>query len=371
LIHIKDVGGLPAQLGGMARRIYSSLKPFLYPERLAAVAAGEVPAPVHVRIKPTNVCNHACGFCAYRCDDLSLGSGMNERDRIPREKMMEIADDLVGMGVEAVTFSGGGEPLIYPHLSETIERLAAGNIRIGALSNGSMLRGRVAEALARHGTWVRVSIDGWDGESYARSRSVSEGEFGKVLGNLEAFARRGSGCVLGASVIVGEDNASHLFSICEQLSRVGVAEVKIAPCIVRDSSAENDAYHAPLLDTVQAQIASARELENDSFKIHDHYHLLGDRFDQPGRRCPMAYLLTIIGADLAVYSCQDKAYTPSGFLGSIRDRSFRELWGSADLRKALETIDPSAHCRHHCVASTKNAQLLELMSLDPAHAPFV
>jgi MoaA/NifB/PqqE/SkfB family radical SAM enzyme len=330
-----------------------------------------VPPPVHVRIKPTNVCNRSCDFCAYRCDDLSLGSGMSERDRIPRAKMMEIVEDLMEMDVEAVTFSGGGEPLIYPHLAETIERLAAGKIRIGVLSNGSMLRGRVAGALARHGTWVRVSIDGWDAASYARSRSVSDGEFGKVLGNLEAFAQRGSECLLGASIIVGESNAPHLSSICEQLRRVGVSEVKVAPCIVRDASAENDAYHARLIDTVQAQLAMARELENDRFKIHDHYHLLGDRFRQPGRRCPMAYLLTVIGADLTVYSCQDKAYTPSGVLGSIRSRRFRELWSSATLKQALATIDPSAHCRHHCVASTKNAQLLELMSLDPAHAPFV
>ena len=87
------------------------------------MAAGEVRAPVHIRIKPTNVCNHDCYFCAYRSQDMSLGEDMDKRDRIPREKMLEIADDLVAMGVEAVTFSGGGEPLIYPHLVETIERL--------------------------------------------------------------------------------------------------------------------------------------------------------------------------------------------------------------------------------------------------------
>ena len=81
--------------------------------------------------------------------------------------MAEIVEDLLDMGVEAVTFSGGGEPLLYPGLAEIITRLAGGGIRIGSLTNGSQLRGKVADVFAAHGTWIRVSIDGWDSESYA------------------------------------------------------------------------------------------------------------------------------------------------------------------------------------------------------------
>lgn len=355
----------------MAGIIYSTLKPFLFPDRLSAIGAGRVPAPVHVRIKPTNVCNHSCWFCAYRSDAVSLGSGMKEADRIPREKMQEIADDLVEMGVEAVTFSGGGEPLIYPHIVDTVNRLAAGGVRIGALTNGSMLKGKVADAFARHGTWIRVSIDGWDGPSYAASRKVDEGEFDKVIGNLAAFAARGSRCSLGASVIVDESNASHLFDLCRRLKAAGVGHVKIAPCIVRDSGAENDAYHARLAETVHAGIDRIRTLEDGHFQVNDHYHLLGDRFDRSEHRCPMSYLMTIIGADLTVYTCQDKAYTPGGALGSIRDRRFRDFWQSAETAAALAAIDPSRDCRHHCVASVKNERILEVLSLDPEHGRFI
>nr|ACF98210.1 putative Fe-S oxidoreductase [uncultured bacterium 1114] len=355
----------------MSQVIYSPLKPFRYPERLRAIGAGEVPAPVHVRIKPTNVCNHSCWFCAYRSDAVSLGNGMNERDRISREKMIEIVADLAAMGVEAVTFSGGGEPLIYPHLVEVIDRLAAGGIRIGALTNGSMLKGKVADAFARHGTWLRVSIDGWDGASYARSRSVDEHEFDKVIANLTAFAARGSDCALGASVIVGKANAKHLLDLCGQLKRAGVGHVKIAPCIVRDSAVENDAYHREIEAVVRSEIGLIRGLEDERFRVNDHYHALGERFDRSEHRCPMAYLLTIIGADQVVYSCQDKAYTDGGALGSIRDRSFRAFWQSGEARSALAAINPSRDCRHHCVASVKNERILDYLSLDPEHSRFV
>ncbi len=167
--------------------VYSSFKVFHYPETIEALAAHRHVAPLHVRIKPTNVCNHGCYFCAYRRDDLSLGSSMEVRDRLPREKMREIVDDLIAMDVKAVTFSGGGEPLIYPFLGETLERLADAGIKIGILTNGTQLRGKLADTVARTTAWVRISIDGWDGPSYAQNRNVPEDSFAQVLANMAAF----------------------------------------------------------------------------------------------------------------------------------------------------------------------------------------
>ncbi|MEE8246976.1 MAG: radical SAM protein [Alphaproteobacteria bacterium] len=204
-------------------QLYSSAKVLWFPDRLAALRRGEPVAPVHVRIKPTNVCNHSCYFCAYRSSNLSLGQEMKVRDRIPRAKMMEIIDDLVAMGVRAVTFSGGGEPLIYPHIAEAVRRLDRGGIKVATLTNGSRLLGKVADAFAECATWVRVSIDGWDGESYARYRDVKRSEFDKVLGNLEAFARRDTDCVLGASLIVDRDNAARIHGLCRRLKACGTS----------------------------------------------------------------------------------------------------------------------------------------------------
>ena len=40
---------------------------------------------------------------------MQLGEDMDQKDLIPEDKMMEIVEDLVNMGVKTVTFSGGGE----------------------------------------------------------------------------------------------------------------------------------------------------------------------------------------------------------------------------------------------------------------------
>jgi len=351
--------------------LYSSLKPLHFSDRLATMRAGRVPAPVHVRIKPTNVCNHSCYFCAYRSDAVSLGDGMDQRDRIPPAKMAEIVEDLIAMGVKAVTFSGGGEPLIYPGIAETVTALGEAGIQVASLSNASMLKGGIADAMAAHATWLRVSIDGWDNASYTAYRSVPEGAFDKVLANLEAFAARGSACILGASIIVDERNAAHIAELCGRLKAAGVSHAKISPCITSNDGAETNRYHAAFRDTVLAQIAAARTHEGDGFAVVDHYHDLPGSYDKPYHRCPMTSLLTVIGADLKVYTCQDKAYTESGALGSIADRRFAEFWHSADNAARLAACDPAVHCRHHCVADAKNRLLNDYLGLDPEHLAFV
>jgi MoaA/NifB/PqqE/SkfB family radical SAM enzyme len=350
--------------------VYSALKVFGFPDH-AAAGNGAVRAPLHVRIKPVNACNERCWYCAYRLPDLSLGEGMNLHHSIPADKMAEIADDLVAMGVRAVTFSGGGEPLLYPPLAQTVRRLAAGGIKLGMLTNGLALRGDVADALAEHATWVRVSIDAAEGAGYARSRRVPEAFFDRVLDNVAAFVRTTRNCTVGFSFIVNAGNAAAIFDFCTIASRLGASHVKLSACVVADDAAENNRYHEPLAAVVAEQIAAARALETAGFTILDHYHALPERFERPYRACPMLEYLTVIGADCTVYSCQDKAYTDSGTLGSIATRRFRDFWSSPENAARIRGWNAAANCRHHCVAHAKNLLLTEYRALDPEHAAFV
>lgn len=161
--------------------LYTKLKIFHYKEKIDSLPLQkeQILAPIHIRIKPTNACGHNCWYCAYKVDNLQLGKDMNKRDFIPKEKMSEIIDDLVEMGVKAVTFSGGGDPFYYPYLLDAVKKLAQTPIKFASLTNGARLQGEVAEIFAHRGTWLRISIDGWDDESYSFYRGVSKGEFYK------------------------------------------------------------------------------------------------------------------------------------------------------------------------------------------------
>jgi MoaA/NifB/PqqE/SkfB family radical SAM enzyme len=353
--------------------LYTKTKIFHFTDKLDSLPrqSAEIKPPLHIRIKPTNVCNHNCCYCAYRSENLQLGKDMVQKDSIPRDKMLEIIDDLIEMGVQAVTFSGGGEPFCYPHLAEIAEKLAISPIQFAALTNGSNLKGRVAEIFSQHATWLRVSMDGWDGPSYASYRKVKTDEFDKVMANMKNFKKLAGPCYLGVSFIIDKNNAAHVFEFIQRLRDTGVDSVKVSPCIVDNDGAENNRYHRPVFEQVKEQVARAKEkLAGEDFEIYDAYHELEEKFKKSYNWCPYLQILPVIGADLHVYSCQDKAYNlEQGLIGSIESCRFKTYWLSN--KEKFFRINPSEHCNHHCVANEKNKLVLEYLQADQRHLGFV
>ncbi len=353
--------------------LYTGMKIFHFKDKLDSLPAAHqgILPPLHVRIKPTNVCAHKCRYCAYRMDSLQLGRDMEERDTIARDKMLEILDDLIEMGVRAVTFSGGGDPFYYPHLTEAVKKLVASPVKFASLTNGARLEDELAELFAHHATWLRVSIDGWDDSSYARYRNVPEGEFSRVMNNMERFKELAGPCYLGVSFVVDKENASHVYEFIMKLRDIGVDSVKVSLCIVSNSGRENNEYHQPHFELVQEQINRAySDIRDERLEIFNSYHHDLETFKKRYRWCPYIQILPIIGADLNVYSCQDKAYNlEEGLIGSLKECSFKEFWYSG--KEKFFTVDPSCHCNHHCVADERNRRVLEYLDADPDHVVFV
>jgi MoaA/NifB/PqqE/SkfB family radical SAM enzyme len=275
------------------------------------------------------------------------------------------------MGVKAVTFSGGGEPFCYPYLLDAVKKLADSPVKFASLTNAARVYGEVAEVFAHHATWLRVSMDGWDNDSYREYRSCGDGEFTKIVDNMRSFKRLGGKCYLGVSYIVDQKNAAHIFDFVKQMKEIGVDSVKIAPCVVSNSGAENNAYHQPFfgLAKEQAQL-TVTELSDASFEVYDSYHALDDKFAKDYSWCPYLQILPIIGADQNIYSCQDKAYNlVDGLIGSIRNVHFKNFWLSN--KEKFFKINPSQVCNHHCVANSKNKLVLEYLEADREHLDFV
>ncbi|MBU1122815.1 MAG: radical SAM protein [Candidatus Omnitrophica bacterium] len=353
--------------------LYTKLKVFHYKDKVDSLpsAVDKILPPVHIRIKPTNICTHNCTYCAYRVSNLQLGKDMDQRDFIPRRKMMEIVEDIIDMGVRAVTFSGGGDPFCYPCLAEIAEKLAASSVKFSSLTNGALLCGEAAKVFAHNAKWLRISMDGWNDESYSAYRGVEHGEFNKILKNIEDFKGYGGKCYLGVCIIVDRRNAAHIYELISQLKNRGVDSVKIAPCIVSNIGKDNNDYHKDIFDEVKNQISKA--LDNfaaEDFEIFDSYHSQLETFEKKYTWCPYLQILPIIGADCNIYSCQDKAYNlDEGLIGSIKETRFKDFWFLN--KDKFFKINPSVHCNHHCVADGKNKLLLDYLNVDKEHLDFV
>jgi len=352
---------------------YSNLKIFHYQSKLDSLpeVIDEIKPPLHIRIKPTNVCNHNCWYCAYKSDNLQLGQDMVEKDFIPLNKMMEIIEDINDMGVKALTFSGGGEPFTYRYFLQTIKKIIEYKIPFASLTNGSKLNGEIAELFSSNATWIRVSMDGYDDESYSEARDVKIGEFSKIIQNMKDFSALEGKCALGVSFIVDAKNYLHTYEFIKLIKTTGANSIKISPCVISNHSNENDEYHKPLFDEVQEQIRKAQdEFEDETFEIYNSFHLFADETYKEYKWCPYMQILPVIGADLNIYPCQDKAYNlDNGLVGNIKDKSFKEFWYE-DKEKFFK-INPTKDCKHRCVADGKNKMILDYLDVDSKHLGFV
>lgn len=104
--------------------------------------------PYHVQLYPTNKCNRNCSFCSCGKRDKSLELGFGD--------ITFQIQKLAQYGTRAVTISGGGEPLLHPHINEIIRGMWNLGLEVGLTTNGdylNVLDGRSLEIL----TWVRIS----------------------------------------------------------------------------------------------------------------------------------------------------------------------------------------------------------------------
>lgn len=357
-------------------KLYSNLKIFHFRPKLKDIIRGVLSAPLHIRIKPTNKCNHNCYYCCYQNKNLHLNQLFKEKDVISQNKMKEIVTDLKQMGVRAVTLSGGGEPLVYPYFRSTIKGLVNAKIKVALLTNGSLLEKENAQILSKKAVWVRISMDAADAKTYAKIRGVDFGEFDRVCNNIYNFAKiKERKCQLGINFIVTKDNYQDIYFFLKIMKKLGVNHVKVSEAVISKDRAENKSYYLGILNSVKKQIRKGiMNLSDSSFSVIDKVDDFSSGEDSYRKRysqCYFARCLTVIGADMNVYSCQDKAYAVNGKLGSLKNKSFKNLWFSKEVKDKLFKIDPGKCCEHHCTQHIKNLMLLDYFGLDKKHLDFV
>ena len=241
---------------------YSNLKIFVHLEEVNKVKCGERIAPIYVRVKPTNRCNQNCYYCHYKNPYLELDQ-YHPADEIDREKMLEIIQDFKDIGVKAVTFSGGGEPLLYPYIEEAMAAVLDAGIDLSVITNGILLAGRKAELLMR-AKWVRISQESGCAETYSRIRGVREGTFHELCENIKKFAgMKNADCELGINFVIGPDNFREVYQAGKLMQELGCDHIKYTAMM--DNDAEKT--HVPFKKEVIAQIHKLMAEDTGNFKV--------------------------------------------------------------------------------------------------------
>jgi len=311
---------------------YSNLKILLHKEKLESLFTKKVMAPVYVRIKPTNRCNHDCFFCVYKASYAFMHESMVKRDELSKEKLFEILDDFKDIGVKAVTYSGGGEPLIHPNIIEVMQKTLDNGIDLSIITNGQKLSGEKAEILKK-AKWVRISMDYCDGPGFKVSQRGSERMFLEVIDNIKNFTGSEHICDVEVNFIITKENYLKL----------------------RQS--------AKLLKEIK------EEFDDKNFKIYSSYNSFSISEEATHRsyiKCPYMQITPAIGADGVVYNCHNQAYSEKGIIGSIKNKKFSEMWFSEETANYFEEFNPQINCEGiQCAADAKNIMMNNLLDTSP------
>ena len=295
--------------------------------------------------------------CAYRDPSYTssqlfhINGNYNPNRMLPFEKVVEILDDCVEMGVRAVQLTGGGEPTVHPRFQEIAAEINKRGLAWALVTNGV----RAAQYDLLTAAWVRVSLDAATPETYARIRRVDPGHFAKACETI-----RRNRC--GVGFVVTPENWREVEDATELARDLGASNIRIG---AQFSEAGGDLF-AGIRNLAANYCREAERLGRPGFEVINRFsEKLGD-LDQGAPdygRCGYQHFTTYIGADQNLYRCCVYAYHPRGLIGSIQGRRLKDVWqevAAADFAKFDATS-----CKR-CQFNTINRAINEVVTPDPS-----
>lgn len=349
--------------------VYSPYKVVHHINHLQDLKAGIQTVPIQVQMVPSNVCNQRCSFCAYRMKGSLSSEDFINTQTMDTEKVIECLDCFKSMGVRAVHYTGGGEPLVHGQITKIFKHTMDLGLDLALVTNGMAFSQEQIEMLSDV-AWVRISVDAADSATYSKLRNTPERTMFQVNTNITELARVKKNMVLGVGFVVCKDNFQEIYEAARIYKEFGVDNFRISAAFHPDGYAHFDSFK----DEAAHLAKAAESLSDDKFKV---FNLFDERVKdvfmgtQDYDYCPIKDLLTYVGADYNVYTCCTLAYNKRGLIGSIKNQSFKTLWESHDKWEKFLTHNPRVHCKFPCMYAGKNKFINYCINNDAKHTSFI
>lgn len=277
----QDIAGQVAQRWGIALEtalpdVESCLDGLRRAGFLDGLASDPPPAeppalPWRLHLYLTGQCNLACRHCAVT-NGSPRGAGLGHN------AVVDLIDQAVAAGVEAIAF-GGGEPALRPDL---LDLLTYSAVRVKTLlaTNATLLDEQMAAALAAAGVIVQVSLDGPDPEAHDAIRG--RGAFERAWRGIRALQAAGAGERLALNVTLLRTNLGRAADIIALAAENGVPGVRFSSLARLGRAARDWDALAPTVDDYARAYPALYRLADEA-GIEVSPGLLGLELEPPAR----------------------------------------------------------------------------------------
>lgn len=346
---------------------------------------GDTSSPVHMQLSLTNGCNHRCPWCSIAQMQKHATPTMIDGDRL-----VEFLSEMTEHGLKAVTLVGNGEPLSHPDAAQIIRKLKAVGLEIGLFTNASYLYDDVAEAVLECNTFVRMTMNAFNPQTYSKTHGIPDEEnaveeFLKCTSNMADLSNARSNLL----PTIGVQCATHQWNFRELVKQtrfvrdsIGADYFSIKPVINRSSfqgrvATESRPRNNISMDELEPILLECEELANDSFSVYakrEQFAVALPHDFNDGREYSScialpfeAYIHENGNFDICgpiklggTYGSQpnysagaatiSENVLPSQGPFNIYHQSFEEIWKSPERQEMINSIDLSncpAACRPH------------------------
>lgn len=244
------------------------LKVLLDRELLHHAHANNRLIPVHIQFLPTNKCNMNCSFCS--CSERNADLEMDI------DTARAIIVKCKNQGTKAVTITGGGEPLMYPHFSKLVDSFCENSIKIGLVSNGLLLHMAPRETLDKI-TWCRISND--DNRTFS---DAYQNNLSRVVSNSPSVDWAFS------HVVSVRQNVTEIAKVIEFANKHDFTHVRLVADLFQPEDVDMEALRESLL-----------KMGVDDAKVVYQ----GRKAYERGGDCYIGYIKPLISPDAKVYAC--------------------------------------------------------------------
>ena len=257
--------------------------------------------PLHLLIEPVSACNLRCVMC-FQIDETFSGNS-NFMGMMKLDLFKKIIDDATSCGVHALTLASRGEPTLHPEFKKMVEYCKGKFFEFKINSNVTKLsEDLIHSILSNDVTEMVFSVDSYTKENFERIRKG--GVFDEILHNIKEF------------------------------KKIRDEQYPNSKCVTRVSGVRVDSEQDPIKfkefwEKYVDEIVMV-EMQHRWDIYHNSKELMGDG------PCHILWEKLYIWYDGTCNPC-DEDYKSELKIGSILDKSIKELWNSEEYQSLRKT----------------------------------
>ena len=324
-----------------------------------------------MEIDLSNRCSLGCEWCHFaythtrgplkgkRAKPAALTLG---GDLMSLELAQNIVKQLKIWQARSITWTGGGEPTLHPNFDQIIGFTHGYNMPQGIYTHGGHVDENRAALMKSAMTFVYVSLDAADRESYKKHKGVDRFE-AACQGIRNLVAAKGEATV-GVGFLLTSDNWTDADSMAELAADLGADYAQFRPTILYemdtpDVPSEDTSWLLEAEDTLQL-LAERENVSIDLPRFKQYRTWKGHGYDT----CWWSMLQTCITPNGKVWTCVNKREHAAAEIGDLSKETFIEIWQRHTVAKV--TGDCRVMCRGHLPNQT-----LDTLMTEPEHAEFI